>query len=238
MSASVASTVPGRYGPQCFISTGDTQAMIDAMLNWLLDTADEMAELQRRTFAPYIEQMTSLAARYAADRDCRRRAAVSYDDGDVSETDEDNSDIEEGNSCVAPKTRADRMLDEFIEFIERLPVIGFNSANYDIPLIKPYLARFLMGEDPNACIPVDSVGRNRQDDEATSSRDKLLFCCQKGNSVTMLKTRRLTFTDVTKYLSPGTSYDRWITVVYLKKKKRTLFFSCTPRYNTLNRSGI
>ena len=85
MSASVASTVPGRYGPQCFISTGDTQAMIDAMLNWLLDTADEMAELQRRTFAPYIEQMTSLAVRYAADRDCRRRAVVSYDDGDVSE---------------------------------------------------------------------------------------------------------------------------------------------------------
>ena len=223
MSASVASTVPGRYGPQCFISTGDTQAMIDAMLNWLLDTADEMAELQRRTFAPYIEQMTSLAARYAADRDCRRRAVVSYDDGDVSETDEDNSDIEQGNSCVAAKTRADRMLDEFIQFIECLPVIGFNSANYDIPLIKPYLARFLMGEDPNACIPVDSVGGNRQDGEATSGRDELLYCCQKGNSVTMLKTRRLTFTDVTKYLSPGTSYDRWITVVYLEKRKEPYF---------------
>ena len=72
--------------------------MIDAMLNWLLDTADEMAELQCRTFAPYIEQMMSLAARYAADRNYRRRAVVSYDDGDVSETDEDNSDIEQGNS--------------------------------------------------------------------------------------------------------------------------------------------
>ena len=152
--------------------------------------------------------MTSLAVRYAADRDCRRHAVVSYDDGDVSQTDEDNSDIEQGNSCVAAKTRADRMLDEFIQFIESLPVIGFNSSNYDIPLIKPYLARFLMGEDPNACIPVDSVGKNRQDVEATCGRDELLFCCQRGNSVTMLKTSHLTFTDVTKYLSPGTSYDK------------------------------
>ena len=214
MSASVASTVPGRYGPQCFISTGDTQATIDAMLNWLLDTADEMAELQRRTFAPYIKQMEALAARYAADRDCRRHAVVSYDNGDVQELDVDDSDIEQDNSCVAVKTRADRMLDPFIQFIESLPVIGFNSANYDIPLIKPYLAQFLMGKDPNASIPVDRVGENRPDGEATSGRDNLLFCCQRGNSVTMLKTRRLTFTDVTKYLSPGTSYDRWITVVY------------------------
>ena len=184
------------------------------MLIWLLATADEMAELQRRTFVPYIKQMADLAAQYAADRDCRRHAAVSYDDSDVSEPDVDNSDIEQANSRIMVKTRAYRMLDEFIQFIESLPVIGFNSSNYDIPLIKPYLARLLMGEDPNASIPVDRVGKNRPDGEATCGWDELLYCCQKGNSVTMLKTRRLPFTDVTKYLSPGTSYDRWIAVVY------------------------
>ena len=170
--------------------------MVDDMLDWLRDTAaDEVARLERRRYAQYLYQLDSLSRQFNAEQEA-------YQHGDSS--DDDNDYDEKG----CPRNRAREVMSDFVEYQEQLTVVGFNSSNYDLPLIKPYLARNLMGEDPNAMIPKDSDDEDGDLSGDSEGADELLYCCQKGNSVIKLCTKRLVFTDKTKFLTPGTSYSR------------------------------
>ena len=64
-----------------------------------------------------------------------------------------------------------------------------------------------MDEYLDASILSDRADAKRLEDEV---RDMMQFCCQRGNSLIMPKTRPLIFIHITKYLSPGTSYDRQV----------------------------
>ena len=66
MSVSVASNVPGRQGPMCFVSKGDPQ--LNGMLESLMDTADKIAWLQRRRYTQYLRQLENLVKQFSADQ--------------------------------------------------------------------------------------------------------------------------------------------------------------------------
>ena len=65
----------------------------------------------------------------------------------------------------------------------------------------------MMDEYPDASILSDRADAKQLEDEV---RHMMEFCCQRGNSVIMPKTCPMIFIDITKYLSPGTIYDRQV----------------------------
>ena len=75
-------------------------------------------------------------------------------------------------------------------WMTEIPVIGFNSGNYDINLIKPYLIKVLLTSDP------------------------IEFIVKKSNAFICLKTKRLRFLDIRNYIAPGFNY-----ATYLKAYK-------------------
>lgn len=83
------------------------------------------------------------------------------------------------------------------DYLMQVPVLGFNSGKYDMNLLKPYLMRVL--KDKESELDVKTVIR-------------------KGTTYLALVSKRLKFLDISHYLAPGFSYDR-----YLKA------YNCTAR---------
>ena len=85
-------------------------------------------------------------------------------------------------------------MDELIMYLRRVPVIGFNSQNYDINVMRGPLLRLLQNIDD------EDFG----------------FVVKRETNMTCISTSRFCFLDITNFIAPGYSYAK-----YLKAFKRT-----------------
>ena len=95
-----------------------------------------------------------------------------------------------------PNCRREKLTEEFHLYLQELPVLGFNSSNYDLVFIKPALIRCLMG--------------------------KIKFVLKKANSFLCLKTKKLRFLDIRNFLAPGFSYRKYL-IAYEAEDKKFFF---------------
>ena len=81
------------------------------------------------------------------------------------------------------------------EYCARLPVLGFNSAKYDLNLIKAKLAKHL------------DLG------------DKDTFVIKRANAYTCISTPQFKFLDITSYLAAGASYAKFLKAYGVEEEK-------------------
>jgi len=78
-----------------------------------------------------------------------------------------------------------------------LPCIGFNSASFDVTLIREYLLPQLLTE-------------RIDDDEQQGDKLNNISCIKKNNAYTSLATTKLHFLDMMQYLAAGSSYENFV----------------------------
>ena len=78
----------------------------------------------------------------------------------------------------------ERVQETWAGWVNLVPVVGFNSENYELSLVKEYFVKTLSN--------VNDVTVEKKD-----------------NSYMFLKTSSFKFLDVENYLAPGLSYDGW-----------------------------
>ena len=81
------------------------------------------------------------------------------------------------------------------EWCDQVPVLGFNSGNYDLNLIKNYFVKLL----------TEATGKVR--------------VAKNGNKIMFIYTPGLRFLDIINYLGPGTSYEKWVNAYECKAEK-------------------
>ena len=94
----------------------------------------------------------------------------------------------------------------------QVPVIGFNAGRYDLNLIRKYFISHL-GEEQ-----VESG--------------------EKQGQIMFMKTSKFNFLDVTNYLSPGTSYDKWVKTYGVKQTKSWLPYQWFDSAAKLDYEGL
>ena len=94
----------------------------------------------------------------------------------------------------------------------QVQVIGFNSGRYDLNLIRKYFKPHL-GQDK-----VDSG--------------------EKQGQIMYMKTPQFVFLDVTNYLSPGISYDKWVKTHGVKQTKSWLLYEWFDSTEKLDYKGL
>ena len=72
------------------------------------------------------------------------------------------------------------------EYLKELPVLGFNSGKYDLNAVKEFLFLVLV------------------------KNEEVLFTIKCNNNIMCLKSAHLCFLDVTNFLAPGFSYDKFL----------------------------
>ena len=89
--------------------------------------------------------------------------------------------------------RKEKVLNKFNYYCKELVVLGFNSASYDLNLIKPTLIQIILKD--------------------------ISFVIKRTNSYLCLKTSKLRFLDIKKFLAPGFSYRKFLVVYGAELRK-------------------
>lgn len=85
------------------------------------------------------------------------------------------------------------------EYLKELPVVGFNSGKYDLNAVKEFLIPLLVKEE------------------------EVQFAIKRNNNFMSLKTEHLKFLDVSNFLAPCFSYDKFLKAYECPQTKGRIF---------------
>lgn len=93
------------------------------------------------------------------------------------------------------KKLSKKLKEEFESYCEQMICIGFNSAKYDINLIKSYLVKHLRLDENGA------------------------FVAKRNNVYSCISTNTFKFLDISQYLSPGINYSGFLRAFDVQESK-------------------
>ena len=97
---------------------------------------------------------------------------------------EEEEEEENGKKTVNPCKTLEKQLQTWLR---QLPVIGFNSGHYDLNVVKKFFIPYML-----------------------KGNDKTRFVIKRQNTFMCFSTTNLKFLDVTQYLAPVVSYDKYL----------------------------
>ena len=121
LSVSVASNVPGYEDAQCYITDGDSDKLLGAMMSGLVATSDAAFASLLPSYEDVLDELN--ARKHAWEE----------------ETKEEEEEAEEGTNNPY-KT----LIGQLLGWLRQLPVIGFNSGRYDLNVVKKFFIPYLL----------------------------------------------------------------------------------------------
>ena len=103
--------------------------------------------------------------------------------------------------------------EKIVQWINQVPVLGFNSGHYDLKLIRQYFIP-LMAQDPG------------------------VFAAEKNGRIMFINTPKFKFLDVVNYLAPGITYKKWVKTYGATLAKSWLPYEWFDSPDKLNFPGL
>ena len=108
--------------------------------------------------------------------------------------------------------------EQWRQWVNQVPVIGFNSGKYDLSMVKEYF--------------VKEISYNK-DDECNED----VLAAKKENDYMFLSTSKFNFLDVKNYIGPGLSYDAWCKTMGFRLQKLMFPYEWLDSYEKLSHVG-
>ena len=90
--------------------------------------------------------------------------------------------------------------EQWRQWVNQVPVIGFNSGKYDMNMVKEYFVKWIS---------------YNKDDECNED----VLAAKKENDYIFLTSSKFKFLEVKNYFGPGLSYDAWFKSVGCRLQK-------------------
>ena len=100
------------------------------------------------------------------------------------------------------------LIGQLLGWLYQLPVIGFNSGKYDLNVIKQFSLLYLL--KPSKHGDNDDKDEYIDEEDDDDDDDETRFVINRQNTFMCFTTKKLKFLDVTSYLAPGFSYDKYL----------------------------
>ena len=181
LNVSICSNVPGYKQPQCFVTEGDPQELVSKMVDYMHQIQTTAESYLHEEHSDYYNALLELLQ--------QKQQQLKANKEDTEMIDETTEKLEKKEKKSHPLAV---MKFKYEQWMMQMPVIGFNSAEYDINMVKPHLVKVLM------------------------KMDAIKFVVKKSNAFMCITTERLKFVDIRNYLTPGFDY-----ATYLKAYKCT-----------------
>ena len=204
LSVSISSNVPGFDQPKFFKNCGNDS-----------DDAETKVKHQQKLvddFVDYLEEISSASFELM-----KVHYQHVYDELAEREKEENEApDKRLGLSSESLKAVLD-------SYLRELPVLGFNSSNYDINVIKMFLfKRLCSGENEEEESESESEKEGEHElGEETSwvTKNGIKYLVKAHNQYKCIATPTLKFLDMRSYLAPDCSYAKYLTAFGVKEKK-------------------
>ena len=187
VSVSLCSNVEGHNEPTCIVEPYQDR-LVQSMVTLMNEIATCVNELAKEKWGWVLE---------AIDETIKKEDIIDRErfeeEEDSSEDERDDIDQEVQKKKSHPLVK---IYGEMETYMCQVPVIGFNSAKYDLNLIKHYIAKYLnLHEDSGA------------------------FVIKKNNAYTCIATESLKFLDMSQCLAPGSSYACFLKAYHVTEQK-------------------
>ena len=191
LSVSVASNVPGHEQVQCLVTVGDTNKLVSVMVDILREMSDAAYEKIKDSYEDVLEQLAEAQTEWNE----REHAARSPDDKDYR----------------PPTNPYKTLMGQLYGWMNQLPVIGFNSGKYDLNAIKQFLIPYFLSTSKTE-EQEEEEEKEQEDKEKEEENDGIgsFFFIKRNNTFMCLSTDQLKFLDMTNYIAPGFSYDKYL----------------------------
>ena len=104
-----------------------------------------------------------------------------------------------------------KLMGQLYGWMYQLPVIGFNSGTYDLNAIKQFLIPYFLSTTKTA-EQEEEEEKEQEDKEKEEENDGIrsFFVIKRNNTFRCLSTDQLKSLDMTNYVAPGFSYDKYL----------------------------
>lgn len=185
ISFAVSSNVLGFTSPHCVVNE-DIGELVTALSCTLSEIQVNAYELARSKWEYVYDGLENLRQVAIAEGCLREELYGTAPLSKEKEKDEDEIILKQ----------LDQLKMKFEKYCKQLPVLGFNSAKYDLNLIKSKLAQvFELHEETG------------------------MFTVKRNNSYICISTNSMKFLDISQFLCPGTSYDDFLRSFHCSVRK-------------------
>ena len=128
-----------------------------------------------------------------------------WDEAERKAPREDDSKLEDAEEVEVEESKTNpykTLIGQLLGWLHQLPVIGFNSGRYDLNVIKQFFIPYLLK-------PSKQDNEDVEEEEADDD-DETRFVIKRQNTFMCFATKKLKFLDITSYLAPGFSYDKYL----------------------------
>ena len=208
ISVSLCANIPGFTQPKCFIEK-DLGLLLKEMCKYLTLIAEKLEVLCHEKWGFVFDKLNDLKDKWGITDDYGDEGEDDDDDDDDfndfndSDNEEQAQEIKTQKKSNKPKNFPKRLMarqikeaeEKFQEYCTQLVVLGFNSAKYDLNLIKQQMAKIF-------------------NFESTAK-----FTVKRNNSYMCLSTEKFRFLDVSQYLAPGHDYSSFLKSFHVSEEK-------------------
>ena len=189
ISVSLCSNVEGYSQPTCIVDA-DQDRLVESMVTSMNEIATYVHELAEEKWGWVLEAIDKTMEK---EDSTDKKRFEEEEAGDSSDDKLDDGDPE------SPKMKSHPLMKIYGEmetYMSQVPVIGFNSAKYDLNLVKRYIAKHL----------------NLDEDSGT-------FVIKKNNDYTCIAMKTLKFLDISQFLASGSSYSGFLIAYHVTSQK-------------------
>ncbi|MEW8119475.1 MAG: hypothetical protein AB2792_20110, partial [Candidatus Thiodiazotropha sp.] len=177
VSVSICSNVKGHTEPVCLVESQQDQ-LVEKMVSQMSVIANRVYELAEEKWGWVLEAIGEKILESEEEA-----LDLEVDPQHYSQDKVTDGALEDDGETKKTSHPLHRIYGHMVTYMSQVPVLGFNSAKYDLNLIKRWLAKHL----------------NMHDDPGT-------FVVKKNNSYTCIATESLKFLDMSQFLAAGSSY--------------------------------
>ena len=215
VSVSVASNVDGSEEAKCFVNA-DPECLIQQMMTYMGSIADAACNSAESKWSSAIEELEGLVEKYETKlgKESKRKnknkaPSMLHKEDSNGEKELEGLTGDEKRSLIAhwesTIDKLTRLLGSLYHYCRQIPVLGFNSAKYDLNLVKSYLIPWLRADvDP---------------DKKEEKEDIDINVIKKGSMYTQIGARRFKFLDISNYLAGGVSYSAFLEAYKIPESK-------------------
>ena len=165
----------------------DPNVLVEEFVDYLMDLSLKNISHQRQKFLPYLEQIDEMLLEFEPD-DTTMGENIHSDDEEAAL----NETTTATTTVSSTQQRLHRFLKrtrtQFLQNIDQLPIVGFNSGFYGLNLIKSYLLKSLQ-----RFVSFSSIK-----------------CIKRNTRFLLLSTPNLRFMDCSHFVAAGTSLDKFL----------------------------
>ena len=164
----------------------DPNVLVDKFVEYLLDLSVKNISHQRQKFLLYLEQIDEMLLDFEPDDTMGENTHSDDEEAALNETTTATTTVSSTQQRLHRFLKRTRT--QFLQYIDELPIVGFNSGFYDLNLIKPYLLKSLQ-----RFVSLSSIK-----------------CNKRNTRFLLLSTPNLCFMDCSNFVAAGTSLEKFL----------------------------